>query len=146
MPVNLTLEMKKEIAGFLESGMKCFYHISSAELEWFPDEFKHPHMEHSEWEEVMEKIDEHFDEYLPFEGMESHESFEIMEDFINEIPDKIIQAKFANKIQRRKPFQQFKDMLFDYPELRQQWFAYKDKRYIEYIEEQVEMYNRKNEE
>ncbi len=67
--------------------------------------------------------------------------FEVMEDFIGEIPDKKIQDLFSNIIKRRKPFQQFKNLLLNYPDLRQQWFAYKDKRIMEYVEEQVEVYN-----
>ncbi|MEP6514016.1 MAG: hypothetical protein ABJA79_09110 [Parafilimonas sp.] len=42
---------------------------------------------------------------------------------------------------RRKPFQQFKNLLPDYPELRTQWFAYKEQQYIDYVNEQIEDYN-----
>ncbi len=146
MPVQLTSEMIKEIAGQLDFGMKCFYHIPTGELEYYPDEFKHAGFDEEMWAEAMEKVEENFFEYIPFTGMESHESFEIMEDFINEIPQEKIQAKFINAIERRKPFQQFKNLLLDYPDLREQWFAYKDKRNIEYVEEQLEAYNNRQEE
>ncbi len=143
MPVQLTPEMIKEIADQLDMGMKCFYHIPTGELEYYPDEFKHAGFDEEMWAEAMEKVEENFGEYIPFTGIESHESFEIMEDFINEITDTGIQEKFAEVIQRRKPFQQFKNLLPDYPDLRQQWFVYKDKRNIEYVEEQLEVYNNK---
>lgn len=141
MRINPSPEVIKEIASQLDMGMKCFYHIPTGELEIYPDEFKYAGFDEELWEEAMEKVEENYHEYVPFTGMESHESFEIMEDFVNEIPDTRIQAKFENAIQRRKPFQPFKDLLLDYPDLRQQWFAYKDKRNVEYVEEQVEAYN-----
>jgi len=141
MRINLSPEVIKEIAEQLDTGMKCFYHIPTGEIEYYPDELKYAGFDEELWEEAMGKVEENYHEYVPFTGMESHESFEIMKDFINEIPDTGIQAKFENAIQRTKPFQQFKDLLLDYPDLRQQWFAYKDRRNIEYVEEQVEAYN-----
>ncbi len=143
MRINPSPEVIKEIAEQLDTGMNCFYHIPTGEIESYPDELKHAGFDEELWEETMEKVEENYHEYVRFTGMESHESFEIMEDFINEIPDTSLQAKFKNVIQRRKPFQQFKDLLLDYPDLRQQWFAYKDRRNIEYVEEQVEAYNSK---
>lgn len=146
MPVQLTPEMTKEIADQLDMGMKCFYHEPTGELEYYPDEFKYPGFDEELWAEAIDKVEENFHEYVVFTGMESSESFEIMEDFINEIPQEKIRDKFINAIERRKPFQQFKNLLLDYPDLREQWFAYKDKRYIEYVEEQVEAYNSRQEE
>lgn len=89
------------------------------------------------WGEEMDKVEEHFDEYISFHAMESHESFGMMEDFISLITDEKVRAKFEQIIQRRKPFQQFKYLLPDYPELRQQWFNYKEERYKEYVQEQL---------
>ncbi len=119
MRIQLTPEMTKEIAGLLDSGMKCFYHLPTGELEYYPDQYKNPGFDEELWEEAMEKVQENFGEYVVFNGMESHESFEVMEDFIGEIPDKKIQDLFSNIIKRRKPFQQFKNLLLNYPELRQ---------------------------
>lgn len=48
-----------------------------------------------------------------------------MEDFIANVPVQSIQPLFEEVIQRRKPFQQFNNLLLDYPDLRKQWFAYK---------------------
>lgn len=146
MPLQLTPEMIKEIAEQLDTGMKCFYHLPTGKTEYYPDQYKYAGFDEELWEEAIEKVEENFDEYVAFTSMESQESFEVMEDFIAGIPDKKIQERFTNVIQRRNPFQQFKNVLLDYPDLRQQWFAYKDKRYIEYVEKQVEVYNNMHEE
>lgn len=143
MPVNISPETIKEIAEELDMGMKCFYHIPTGELESFPDELKgHAGMDDELWEDTINKIDENFHEYIRFEGMESDESFGIMEDFVAEIADERIRQRFEDAIGYRKPFQNFKHLLLSYPDLREQWFAYKNQRFIEFVKEQAEAYNR----
>lgn len=132
--------MVKEIAGLLDAGMICFYHLKTGELEYYPDPDKHPGFDEEVWEETIDKVEDDAD-YVRFEGMETHESFEIIEDFINEIAEKKIQQRFEEVIQHRKPFQQFKNLLLHYPDLRQQWFAYKENRYIENVKTQIEAYD-----
>lgn len=144
MAIQLTSEMIKEIAAELDMGMKCFYHLPTATLKSYPDELRmEGDLDEEIWGETINEVEENYGEYLAFEGMESRESFRVMQDFIeDEIHDESIQQRFFDVIQRRKPFQQFKNLLLDYPDLRQQWFDYKDKRMIEYVEQQLEMYNR----
>jgi hypothetical protein len=142
MTVNIPAETLKEIAEQLDMGMKCFYHIPTGELEYFPDELKgHAGFDEEVWEESISKVEENFHEYIRFEGMESHESFGIMEDFVSEITDERIRQRFEDAIGYRKPFQNFKHLLLSYPDLREQWFAYKNHRFIEFVKEQAEAYN-----
>jgi len=142
MPVNISPETIKEIAEQLDMGMKCYYHIQTGELEYYPDELKgHAGFDEELWEESINKVEENYQEYIRFEGMESHESFSIMEDFISMISEEKILRRFEDAIGYRKPFQNFKQLLLSYPDLREQWFAYKDRRFIEFVKEQVEVYN-----
>jgi hypothetical protein len=60
-----------------------------------------------------------------------------MEDFISTIYDIPTHNKFINAISRKKPFRNFSDQLFYYPKLREEWFAYKNHRYIEFVKEQL---------
>src|SRR6266487_1090184 len=137
MPVTIPPEKIKEIAGYLDAGMNCFYHIKTGEIEYYPENMNDEEI----WQEVIDKVEEYYDEYVSFTGFESHESFEMMEDFISTITNKTIRVKFEDIIQRRKPFQQFKNLLLDYPDLRQQWFLYKDERFIENVKEQLDAFN-----
>ena len=142
MPVNISTETIKEIAEQLDMCMKCFYHIPTSELESFQDELKgHAGFDDELWEEFINKVDENFHEYIRFEGMESHESFSIMEEFISMIADEKVRQRFEDAIGYRKPFQNFKQLLLNYPDLREQWFAYKDQRFIEFVKEQADDYN-----
>lgn len=123
-------------------GMKCFYHIPTGELEYYPDELKgYAGFDEEVWEEAINKVEENYHEYISFEAMESHESFSMMEEFVSLIDDKNIRRRFEDAIGYRKPFQNFKQLLFDYPDLREQWFAYKEQCYIEFVKEQAEIYN-----
>jgi hypothetical protein len=122
-------EMIKEIAEQLDSGMKCFYRLSTGELVIYPDELR---MGGDIDEEVWgEEVEEKYYESIPFNAMENHESYQIMENFINQIAASRIRTKLEEIIQRRKAFQQFKYLLLNYPDLGQKWFTYKDFRYRE---------------
>jgi hypothetical protein len=131
-------EMIKEIAEMLDAGMVCFYHKTSGELEYYPDELRNPGFDEEIWAEAIDKVDENYGDYLRFEGMESFEAFRVIENFIAEITHIPTHNKFINAISHKKPFRQFNDLLLYYPELREQWFAYKNECYIEFVKEQIE--------
>ena len=142
MSVSIPFETIKEIAQELDMGMKCFYHIPTGELVSYPDELRGlAGFEEEFWQESIDKVNENYSEYILFEGMQSHESFRIMERFIAEIPDEKSRQRFEDAIAYRKPFQNFKQLLLDYPELREQWFSYKNECYIEFVKNQADTYN-----
>jgi Uncharacterised protein family (UPF0158) len=141
--LKISPETIKEIAEQLDCGMKCFFHLPTGELVTYPDELKWGgEIDEEAWGDDIAKLDENFHEYVAFNAMESHESFGVMEDFIEAITEKHVREEFENIIQRKKPFQQFKYLLPDYPLLREQWFSYKDERYREYVQEQIDDYNK----
>jgi hypothetical protein len=141
--LKISCETIKEIAERLDTGMKVFYHLPTGKLASYPDELKWGgEIDEEAWGDDIAKLDENFHEYVAFAAMESHESFGVMEDFIETIGEKNVREKFENIIQRKKPFQQFKYLLFDYPLLREQWFLYKDERYREFVQEQIDDYSK----
>lgn len=144
--LSISNETIKEIAEQLDCGMKCFYHLPTGEVVAYPDSLSMGgDIDEEMWGEDIEKVEENFHEYVPFTAMESHESFRIMEDFIELIEEQTTRSKFEEIIQRRKPFQQFKYLLMDYSHLRQQWFLFKVERYKEYVKEQIDAYNSRQE-
>lgn len=66
--------------------------------------------------------------YLPIEAMASHDAFQIMEDFVDELGDIPEAEALQAALNGRKPFRRFKDALLDYPELRDRWFAFEETR------------------
>ena len=142
MGISITNERIKEIAEYLDAGMICFLHKTTGELEYYPDELRgHAGFDEEPWQETMDKVEANYDEYIRFEAMESDESFRMLEAFVATITDASVRQRFEDAISFKKPFQNFKQLLTGYPELRKQWFEFKDKRYMEWVGEQIMSYN-----
>ncbi len=140
MPI-ITPQILKQIADELDTGMVCYYHKVTGELEVYPHELSNPGFDEEFWEDVMEKVSENRDDYIEFEPMKSHESFQVMENFISQIDHIPTHNKFIDAISRKRPFAHFKDMLDYYPELMKQWYVFKDEAYIEYVKGLIDAAN-----
>lgn len=64
---------------------------------------------------------------------ETFESYREMEDFISTIRDTHLQEILSVAIQGAGAFRRFKDVLFRYPEQRENWFKYKDRNLEQHI-------------
>jgi len=138
MAIEIKPELLKEIAEYLDTGTLCFYNKTNGELVTYPEGLEDSGLE-DEWAEVIEKIEASPDDYFQIEKMNSVEAFEVMESFINGIRHIPTHNKFIDTISRKKPFAHFNNMLSYYPDLREQWFAYKLQNYIEFVKSQVEL-------
>ena len=76
-----------------------------------------------DYEKRLEEMDD--DRYLMIPARLPQDNFMIMEMFVYEkIQDAIISEKFHQVLEEKKPFRNFKDLLLDYPTLRERWFTY----------------------
>ena len=140
--IKLTKEQINEIYQDLDCGFECFYNIETGEIKSIPDFDSNSFTEEEMWEEEIEEIDSNPDKYIEFEKMSSRDSFRMMEDFADEVEDETIQKLLLDGLSRSKPFHNFKFVIDNSGEYRDKWFAFKEKRICEWIEEQVEDYNR----
>src|SRR5882757_1242765 len=140
MTIEIKPETVKEIAEYLDMGMLCFYNKTNGELEYYPDGLEYSGLE-DEWAEVTSKIEASPKAYLQIEKMNSREAFKVMENFINGINHIPTHNKFIDVISRKKPFAHFNNMISHYPDLQEQWFAYKLQSYIEFVKSQIELNN-----
>lgn len=62
------------------------------------------------------------------EPLPSSDGYRDMEDFIALVPDRRAGDLLARAIAGRGAFRRFKDTLFEYPELREAWFTFRDTR------------------
>jgi predicted nucleotidyltransferase len=62
------------------------------------------------------------------EPMPSSVGYSDMEDFIELVPDRRPRDLLERAIEGRGAFRRFKDTLFEFPELREEWFAFRDAR------------------
>lgn len=74
---------------------------------------------------------------LYIEPMESRESFKLMEDFIETVPNKADQDKLWSALRQRRPFSAFKNMLH-YTGQREKWFAFHDEQMRKIVEKWLE--------
>ncbi|MPV87949.1 HAD-IIA family hydrolase, partial [Georgenia ruanii] len=73
---------------------------------------------------------EDFDErgLVPVEPIDTHESYEIMEDFVASVSSREAREKLGQAIRGRGAFGRFRDRMYDYPDLKEPWFAFRDRR------------------
>ncbi len=56
----------------------------------------------------------------------SREGYQTMQRFVEQVEDEALRERLAGALVGRGAFRRFKDQLLDAPEVRQQWFAFKD--------------------
>ncbi len=99
---------------------------NSCESSWWLDprtgevRYHHPDAE----DESIDDLDEAG--LVRIEPIGSHEAYRDMEMFIAQVPDRRAADLLDRAIAGRGAFRRFKDTLFEFPELRERWFAYHD--------------------
>lgn len=139
--IELTKEQIKSIAEELEVGFNIYLNIETKEIKSILDFNNNFHADTELWEEDIKEIEENYDKYLEFDKMDSRESFQVMEEFVETVRDKKLREKLELGLNLSKPFRNFKDIIDDENEYRKKWFAFKSAKYIEFVREQLERYN-----
>ncbi len=97
-------------------------------LEAYLDE----HVAHDWQKEMLLTADlveqEYGTRYIRVEREDPHADYEDMERFIDSLHDSRLQKRLWRAIQGRGAFRYFKDVLSDHPDVRQQWFQFRDAR------------------
>ncbi|MGZ5077699.1 MAG: UPF0158 family protein [Methylobacter sp.] len=65
--------------------------------------------------------------YLLIDPLDSNESFQIMEDFVDSLGDTKDADRLRDALNRRKPFRQFKDTLHEHTDLSDAWYIFEQK-------------------
>jgi len=129
----MTDEQINELADNLDCGLRCFVHREKKTIVATPD-----HDSDSElWDEVNDEIENNFDRYVEIEKMDSHESFRLMEHFIDTVDNSQLRDKLEEALRRPKPFANFKFDIDNSGPYRQKWFDFKKQRTIEWVRGQV---------
>jgi hypothetical protein len=132
--MTLTNDEIKEIAEQLDCGFRCFIHKQSKELIFIPDILKNPDMDMEVWAEEDEKLHNDFLSYYEIEQIQSHDSFQIMEDFADTLNDSnILKEKLFKALSKSKPFRNFKYEIDNSGDYRQKWFDFKSEWLINRI-------------
>jgi hypothetical protein len=138
---NLTKDEIKEIAEYLDCGMICYYHKKTNEITTILDFDSHLGADEEPWEELINEVDEHRDDYVEFERMDTRESFLVMSDFTEVVDDSALREKLTDALNRPKPFGNFKWIIDNSGDYREKWFEFKNQKYIEWVEDKIREYN-----
>ena len=84
-----------------------------------------------EEDELKQSIEAGTERYMYIEPIDSSESFRVMEEFVGQLEEGNIQNELFQALRRRKPFRQFKDTMYQYPGIKEEWFWYHDQRMTE---------------
>ncbi len=81
--------------------------------------------------ELADAIVNEPERFLPIDPIGSREAFRIMEDFVETLPAGAPADRLAFALGQRRPFRRFKDELFEWPHIREQWFRFHRARMCE---------------
>jgi len=123
---NQNRNIVKNIAEELDCGFDCYFNFKTKEIITIPgssefydiDDFKEA------FEENFKKIETQKDQLIKFESLKGYESYQIMERFVEIVPDKFLQSKLREVLSKKKPFRNFKNWI-DHSNFRQNWFDFK---------------------
>jgi hypothetical protein len=68
------------------------------------------------------------DRFIRVPQNDSSESFGLMEEFIESVRDERAKDLLSRAIDGKGAFRRFKDTLFEFPKLREQWFAFENRQ------------------
>ena len=84
--MTFTDEIIIEIAGLLDCGMICYFHRPTGTIESHPDP-NDPYFDPDPWQDIIDKVENDWDNYEQFEKMYSNQGFQIMENFAYSLTD-----------------------------------------------------------
>ncbi len=143
MKIQLSNKQIETIAEELDCGLRCLYNIRTNEIKSIIDT-QDPLDLTDDLEEELAEIEENLDDYFEFEKMDSRTSFQVMEEFIDEIPDERFQNRLINALNKPKPFRNFKFEIDENGDYRQAWFDFKKQKMIEWVNNQSDSFNSTN--
>ncbi len=124
-----------DIAKRLENGNNVYLNKDTGEYKSLPDidEFSTDGEFNTD---ELRKITNHWENYMIFTRMEPWELFEIMEEFLYKV-DREFQGKLLDALYKTKPFDKFQHLV-ETSKYRDDWFAFKDEKYTNYVMEQLQ--------
>ena len=132
-----TEEQIIKIAEELECGMNCYFNIKIGAIKKILNFNSWDVADEEPWQEDIQEIENNYEDYIEFEGMDSHRSFNLMVDFVDEINDLQLKERLVRALNKPKPFRNFKWVIDNSGEYRQQWFDFRKSRYISWVKQQI---------
>jgi hypothetical protein len=135
---NLKQNIIKNIAQELDCGFNCYYNFRTNEIVTTPsfshiadeDDFKEA------FRDDLEKVKKCKADFVKIEALQSFQSFKIMELFVEQLPNKKLQAELESVLTNKKPFQNFKNRI-DNSDYRKTWFDFKQNELENFVKNKL---------
>ena len=134
----LTDDQIKQIANEVDSGFSCFIHKVTTEIIAVPYDISHPNMDIETWKDDIKKVHRKRNQYLVIDPLESHDSFDIMKDFAEQVENEKLRSKLIAALNHRQPFSHFKFEIDNAGEYRQKWFDFKSNYLQQWVRKQIQ--------
>ena len=128
--MKLTEDQVKEVTENLKLGYTAYINPDTGDIKYLIDEGKYPDAREMFGEE-MDEIDA-WDYVAELREMPSFEAFRVMEDFAYKVDDDF-HDDLMEALNKGKPFANFRELV-ESSEYREEWFEYRNQRYLEYTE------------
>lgn len=87
-----------------------------------------PDWQRDEVEIAKKVLGDESSRYVAIPRLESHEGFRFMEEFVDQLKNDNVAECLAQALRKSRPFARFKDVMSEWPEVEQQWYAFKNKK------------------
>lgn len=127
----------KEIAEHLDCGFRAFINKTTGLLLFVPDEKYLIGIDLDPWNEELEQLENNFTDYYEIDIWTSNEAFEIMSEFADQVSNNKLQTRLFDSLRKNKPFREFKFVIDNSGDFRQQWFDFKNKWQQDFVTRQL---------
>ncbi|MGI0108180.1 UPF0158 family protein [Salinimicrobium sp. WS361] len=126
----------QEMAEHLLCGNLCFLNTITSNFEYHPAEMDFFPDEENPWQEVIDKLEKNWDDYIRIEPMNSNQSYGVMQSFADRLEADDFREKLLAALSRPKPFRNF-NYLIHQSDFRQEWFDFRQERNVDWVREQI---------
>lgn len=71
-----------------------------------------------------EQVEDNPERYRYIDPIDSHDGFRIMQDFAATLPESEAKRALARSLNRKSPFRNFKDDLYEFPDVQKKWYDF----------------------
>lgn len=134
----LSEEQIKSIIEDIEGGLRVFFNRETNEIKTAIKVEKKPFSRRELWDDDLFEIEVNYSKYVELRKMTSRDAFKVMEDFIATISDEPIRERLELALILAKPFKNFKKVMEEVGISKEEWFAFKERKYADFINAQIQ--------
>jgi len=139
--ISLTKDQINEIAEQLDCGMRCYINKETFEIKTVLNFESWQTGDREPWKDVLNELDKNRDKYIEIERMETHEAFNLMDDFAESVDSSELRNSLINALKKKHPFRNFNWIVDNSGPYRQKWFDFKNQRNIEWVKNKLDEIN-----